>query len=180
MKYLDLAGLGHFLKKIKELLNTKANDNNVVKLSGDQTVNGRKTFSDLIVNNNVEIKQDRILNKAFLNIHYEDGNPATQHAARFIAFYINNTRTAYVGYPSSKGSDFTIVNSTGGLNVDIRGDLNLIKQSNVKNIRNPVDSQDAATKRYVDDYVNNLKQEIKGIAFRSIDFAQFKQEIQNW
>lgn len=234
MEFVTFRRLSRLADKIKALLSTKANDNSVVKLSGDQTVNGRKRFKNIFINDNLELVTDKIANNNLLTLHFLDGNSQTTHAARYIGFFLNKTRTGYLGYSSSSHSNFAIVNSTGGFGIDCRGPLiaktngslevtapgnatislgsvtatvtsiivtsigeikfvtnrdlvfevanhiKLANQRQIKNVQNPSDRQDAATKAYIDDMWDAQKQAIKGIVARSTDFNQFKHEIANW
>lgn len=125
MNILDKASFRHFIQKLIAKLNGKANDNQVVKLTGDQTVNGRKRFKRSFVEDNLELVADNLNNANLLTLHFLDNKPNTAHAARYISFYLNKVRTGFLGYASSNHSDFSIVNSTGGLVTDVRGALAL-------------------------------------------------------
>lgn len=104
-KYIDLTRLGRLVQIIKNLLAGKANDADVVKTTGNQDVNGTKTFRGQIViinpsgNNNEGIKMG------------DSAHPA------YISFYNGNNRCGYAGRDSNNSNDVTLSAERGILNL---------------------------------------------------------------
>jgi len=111
----------------------KANNNEVVKLSGNQTIDGIKTFSSKII-----IKDKNVA----INFVNSD--------ASFLAWYENNgtTRTCYFG-KGSAGSNNIVVGGLEAFQIDTTLGLDMNNKP-LFNLPTPINDGDGVAKKYVD------------------------------
>ncbi|MCM1220326.1 MAG: hypothetical protein NC548_38170, partial [Lachnospiraceae bacterium] len=132
---------------------------NAVKLSGNQTVDGVKAFSD-----SIELTGTGEVIKFVTS----RGN-----AAHYLAWYKNNsTRYAYFGPSASSNDNFYFNLDASGL-LQISAGTISFNNCRLQNVAMPTADTDAATKAYVD----ALKTQIKDAVANAADFAAFKAAI---
>lgn len=118
----------------KSSLDLKANDADVVKLTGNQTIDGNKTFtSKLEIDANDEVLK---LKNA-------------SNTANYIAGYEGNTRIYYIGKDSLNSIDLSIKNE-----YSVNGWITLKTKSKFDQAYTITDNNQIVHKKYVDDTIN--------------------------
>lgn len=170
-KYVDDADA-----EITEVLNTKANDNEVVKIEGNQTINGQKTFSNTLNVAGTKIYREKLeFNRTGQNdqMYFQmNGNGLVQgkfgfsDAAYYQIFYFDNNRRDGVfefkqlaQYPgplsNSLNIDTTEQRSFATLKIVKDNFVRKNQQINMNNnkiinLNDPTNNKDASNKQYTD------------------------------
>lgn len=128
------------LKQIKDTfatitnLNLKANEADVVKLTGDQSIDGNKTFTSKVeINANNEVLKLK----------------NTSNTSNYIAGYEGNIRIYYIGKDASDSIDLSIKNE-----YSVNGWITLKTKSKFDQAYTITDNNQIVHKKYVDDTIN--------------------------
>ena len=115
-------------------LNSKANDNAVVKLTGNQSIGGNKVFtSKLEIDANDEVLKLK----------------NTSNTSNYIAGYEGNTRIYYIGKDAYDSIDLSIKNE-----YSVNGWITLKTKSKFDQAYTITDNEQIVHKKYVDDTIN--------------------------
>lgn len=149
----DLAGKAdaihtHTIGNIANLqseLDGKANDSDVVKLTGDQTVAGEKAFTSTIMGDYGT--DGRLLLSGIPGLGGAVG--VYGNASQDLAHANTAVSSGGITFGSGSATPDTMISRVGPANLSFNA-------ARLSNLTNPTDSQDAATKAYVDNELDGL------------------------
>ena len=134
--FVDVVGNGNTNIVNKQYVDTKDNQN--VKLTGDQSIAGVKTFT----NTGEAIKI----------------NSGTDTSAYVAGYKSNNRRIWYFGKGSSSNDEF-VIGSTSNIKLEAASSIHC-NSKKLTNVADPTANTDAATKQYVDNRIKTRTETI--------------------
>lgn len=172
-KYLDLNGLSRLIKKFKQILTSKADENNVVKLSGNQIIEGEKVF-----NHRLNVNGDFGAANAHITGALELPFSGKANNSNFIRFNLDNMpthtsidlfRTHYAGRKFALAAQR---NASGDPYYQIEGDLNflnMLKFIGQGSVLRFVSENGSSTAQYIEFLKGNTRLGIIGLASSTND-----------